>query len=368
LTWVNANTGDLWFSWANSERANAPLEWSKPSVLPSPSNLNHSPVIVADATGRIVIAYAVAINEERGIYLTQSTDLGVTWLAPQQAFDAVEADWDRVDQPKLTFTDDGALHLLFSQYLAHGDESTALLHYSKSMNGGTTWSTPEQVSTEPVQWSSLASISQSGLHRLWQQNSGTITSTYHQVSYDGGATWMAPAKVSAGDTLTSAPSIAPDWLGNIHLLQSSVSDFQYIEEWLWSNDQWQLVESKKIALPQQNAVSSIAAGVTTNGGLHAIFLEETFDEEGKLESTLTGMQRSLELSIAYSPATSAITAPQPQATGVETPVTEANITPVSPLAGLQDTPPGINRNAVGLALVIIVVLVILVTLLPNRRK
>lgn len=368
LTWVNASTGDLWFSWANSERANIPLEWTKPVVLPSPSDVNDSPSMVVDASGRIVVAYAVTINENRGIYVTQSTDLGVTWLSPQQAFDAVEADWDRIDQPKLTFTKDGVLHLLFSQYPARADADTGKLYYSQSTNGGTTWMAPEEVTPNPVKWSTIATVAGQGLHRFWQEENRSVTSTYHQISPDNGSTWNASVLVSSQDTLSSIPSVASDWMGNIHLLQTSLDEFEYLYEWSWSNGRWQLLETMKISIPTQNTVSTVLANITANGKLYAVLQSELKNENDELESEITGLDRSLDLSAKPPSFTALITAPQAAALPVETPLPEATAVGPSPLDGLEDTSPVLNRNVVGLVLVVLVVLVILVMVIPSKKK
>ena len=368
LTWVNSDTGDLWFSWANAERANIPLEWTKPGSLPSPSDVNDSPSIVVDASGRIMVAYAVAINENRGIYITQSTDLGATWSSPQLAFDAVESDWDRVDQPKLTFTDDGVLHLLFSQYSARAEEDAGTLYYSQSTDGGTTWTTPDEVTPNPVKWSAITAVPGQGLHRFWQEQNRLVTSTYHQTSSDNGVTWSTSVLVSSEDTVASAPSIAPDWMGNIHLLQTSLDDFEYLHEWLWSNGRWQLVETRKISSAGQNPIASVYASVTASGNLYAILQSELKDENDQVDSQIMSLGRSLDLTGAPLPSSALIAAAQPTAVTIDVPDIEATATGISPLAQLQDTSPRVNRNAVGLALVLIVVLVILVLVIPSRKK
>jgi hypothetical protein len=368
LTWVNANTGDLWFSWANSARANIPLEWAQPVILPSPSDVNESPSMVVDAAGRIVVAYAVAINENRGIYVTQSTDLGATWSPPQLAFDAVEADWDRIDQPKLTFTEDGVLHLLFTQYSARMEEETGTLYYSQSADGGTTWSVPFEVTANPVKWSTIASVPGQGLHRFWQEVNRSVTSTHHQVSTDGGLTWSAPVLVSSEDTLSSVPSVVPDWTGNIHLLQTSLDEFEYLHEWSWSNSRWQLVETRKISIPTQNTISTVHANLTANGKLYALFQSEHKDANDELESEITGLGRSLELSGTPPLFSTLITAPRTAVLTNETPVLEVTAVGPSPLDGLEDASPVLNRNVVGLVLVVLVVLVILVLVIPSKKK
>ncbi len=140
LVWINENTGDLLFSWANSNRANIPLEWTEPIILPSPSKLNASPDILVDASGQIVVVYAITINENRGLYLTRSNDLGKTWSAPIKVFDAISSDWNGIDQPQIALTGDGTLHLLFHQVSALGSLHTEGLYYSQSKDGGLTWS------------------------------------------------------------------------------------------------------------------------------------------------------------------------------------------------------------------------------------
>jgi hypothetical protein len=112
---VDGTNGDILFSWANLDQASKPSAWEASKVLPSPSQLNSSPDIVVDAAGRIVIVYAVPLNENRGIYLAQSTDNGFTWSSYSQVFDGVASEWDIVDSPKITLSGDGNLHVLFTR-------------------------------------------------------------------------------------------------------------------------------------------------------------------------------------------------------------------------------------------------------------
>jgi hypothetical protein len=141
LSWVNQQTGDLLFTWANSERANIPVEWVQPALVSSSSALTNSPDILVDSSDRIVIAYAITLNENRGIYLVQSTDVGETWSEPIRVFDAVAANWDMVDRPKLAVTEDGKLHILFTQYSLLGNQQPIGAYYSVNslFNGMKSW-------------------------------------------------------------------------------------------------------------------------------------------------------------------------------------------------------------------------------------
>lgn len=367
LTWADDANGDLLFSWANSARANITLEWSEPVVLPSASDYNTSPSIVVDAAERIVIAYAVPINENRGIYITQSTDLGVTWLPPLLAFDAIAAEWDRVDQPTLAFTDNGALHLLFTQYPARLDETSGNLYYSQSSNGGASWSQAESVSEHTVEWSHLLTAPQQVVHRFWQEKDKFVTSSFHQVSQDGGTTWSAADKISSIDSLTSVPSISLDWEGNVHLLQVTVDDLEYLNEWQWSANGWHLVETKKIAASTEDKVSEVGTGVTSNGELLAVLHTEFANAEDEPESQITSFHRALELAPAPEPFI-ALIAPLANLAEAATPEIGITATAESPLAGLEDGSAPLSRNTIGLILVILVVAVIVVTVIPRRKS
>jgi hypothetical protein len=148
--------------------------------------------MLVDASDRILIAYAITLNEQRGVYVIQSSDLGSTWSSPVRAFDATAVNWEMVDQPKLAVTEDGRLHILFTQYTLLGGQKAVGLYYSQSTDGGLTWTSPQMVNQNPVEWSEIESFQQT-LHRFWQEKDQSVTSTYHQISSDGGMTWSQSA-------------------------------------------------------------------------------------------------------------------------------------------------------------------------------
>ena len=130
ISWVDGGSGDLLFSWANSEGANLASNWEAPSGLPSPSKLISSPDIVIDGTGKIVVVYAIPLNEGRGIYIVQSTDSGKSWSAPVRVFDAASARWEKTGDPKINLSADGVLHLVFSRNSVRTGQPVGL-YYSR---------------------------------------------------------------------------------------------------------------------------------------------------------------------------------------------------------------------------------------------
>ena len=367
LSWVNQQTGELLFSWANAERANIPLEWITPIVVSSPSQLTNSPDMLVDASGRIMIAYAITLNEGRGIYVTQSTDVGATWSAPVRVLDAVSADWQMVDQPKIALTEDGILHILFTQYTLPGSQQAVGLFYSQSTDGGLTWAAPQAVSESSVDWSEIIAFQES-LHRFWQEDNkaGTPT-TYHQISTDGGITWNSPARLPNDFTTISKPTVSIDWTGKIHLLQVIQDDTRTLQEWEWNNDEWQLAETRKLALSKQLAQIGITSGITSGGNLYAVLQLENAVEQGT-ETSLLDSSRSLALTETALPSQAFI--PTPVEALPPTAIANLQITPtqLSPLASLPETQSSLSKNIVGLLLIGFVVFLTVVLTLPRRNK
>jgi hypothetical protein len=364
LTWIDGNTGDILSSWAKAERAQFPREWSVPMVLPSPSGTNDSPAMIVDASGRMVVVYAVAINESRGIYLTQSTGLGAQWGTPQLVFDAAAAGWDRVNQPRLALTENGVLHVLFSRYPARLEEESASLYYSQSADGGVNWTVPELVSEQVVEWSYLAAAPQNGLHRFWTEDDDIL----HQYSQDGGITWSPQTTVSDAGLPTSHPAVDVDWESNVHLLQTNSDDVEYMDEWLWSTGRWRLVETKKISVPKKDEITRVQTGVTANGKLYALLHFTYINTDEEIESELISLDRTVELSTESPPFTALVNVPLEPISTAGPSVVQPESTQTSPLVGLDEPPPVATKNAVGLALVIVVVAVILVTVIPRKRQ
>jgi hypothetical protein len=366
LSWVNPHTDELLFSWANSERANTPVEWAAPVILSASSTQVSSPAMLVDATDRIAIAYAVTLNEERGIYVTQSIDSGETWSAPVNVFDAVSEGWEMVDRPRLALTTDGTLHVLFTRYALIGSPQPVGLYYSRSEDGGTTWLAPETVSEQPVHWSEMVAY-QGVLHRLWQETNHLATSTNHQISLDGGVTWASPVGIPGDADISSSPSVTMDPAGRIHFMQVIKQDVYVFQEWEWSDERWHLVESRKVSTQDLNSPVVVEGGITSDGVIYSLLQFEGQQTNG-IETNLMSMSRSLELNGEEQPGFAVISTPSVSSTPTIGPDALATPTTLSPVAGLSDPRPRINRNMVGFVLIVIVVLFILVVTVPRRSK
>jgi hypothetical protein len=367
LSWVNQSTGQLMFSWANSERADISGEWIPPVVVSSSSQLNNSPDMLVDASDRIVIAYAVTLNEERGIYVVQSADRGATWSTPLRAFDAVSANWEMIDQPKLTVSEDGALHILFTQYTLLGGQRAVGLYYSQSRDGGVTWSAAEMVNQHAVEWSDIAVFKQT-LHRFWSENDQSVILTYHQVSSDGGLTWSPPTVLRGNPGIASKPAVSLDGSGNVHLLLLVWEDGYFLQEWDWTGENSQLVESRKLGILPEPSPMTIESGITANGNIYALIQYEKLLPSNEVETRILNLSRALELTEPAQPFLASVSTPS--TTSIHTPVAEVQSTPILdvPLVPVDNTQSQTVKNIVGFILIVSIVLVILYLTIPNRKK
>lgn len=368
LTWVNKNTGDLMFSWANSSRANIPSEWTVPLVVPSPSSVNSSPDILVDALNHVVIAYAVTLNEERGIYMVYSNDVGDTWSSPIQVFDAVSAGWEAADRPKLSLTGDGRLHVLFTRYSVLGGQTANGLFYSQSDNGGGTWSAPGIISEQTILWSGIAGTNAQEVHRLWQEKDRAATVAYHQLSRDGGATWESPVKISSVDAFVTEPALTMTGSGNLHFLQLVAADVPYFQEWGWSGDRWRTLNIREINVKDHSVPVSVNAGITSGGVLSAFLLFERDDPIDGYTNQLMNTFRVLEAAESARFAPIAVL-PSPETAPL--PIVPIELQPTAtsaPPLGIQEVPPPLNKNVLGLVLLGVVVVTLLIFTIPGRKK
>ena len=364
LVWSDENNGDLLFSWANSGKANSSAEWEKVRDLPSPSQWTSSPDILVDAAGTIVIVYAVPINEKRGIYMIQSTDKGTTWSSPITVFDAESAGWVMVNHPKVALDVDGRLHLLFTNYSGLSNQPDGL-YYLQSSDGGNTWSAPDVVSEGSVVWSAISSYDGRTIHRVWQQNDGSVVANLDQESTDGGATWGKAVNVTGVSNDTTPVALVSNNLGELHLIQlieenvpSYLKEYNLsIQDWRWNGQKWESQPHQTIEIKGDRAHYSIAAGISSKGYISVSLLAGYYDLEDELKNEIYNIGRTLSDFNVNAPPFSAVIANPNEATISTTPVeVQSNSSPEpTPYPSVSGNAPStLSKNLVGILLVLLV--------------
>lgn len=359
VVWVDQQNGSLIYSAVNSDRAGLRTEWTDPREIPTMTRLNSSPDVLVDSSGAVLVAYAAPFNEGRGIYLVEGVGRDLVWSLPIQVFDAVAAGWDRVDDPQISLTSDGTLHLLFSRVSSDGQQATGL-YYSQSRDGGVTWSLPELIREGSITWSDMVTTDGVALHRLWQENQAGVVSNYHQVSKDSGATWESAIEVTGVLGYVSPVSLAANATGDLHFLRLVQGDSPgflksyelAVEDWQWNGKRWDIKASRAFTIKGDRANLFLSGGLTSTGQLSALVSADYLDLDGQQESQVVGMERQSDVgSLTAEPFSASVMilqAPTPQPTD----------SPVAPLneEALSSEPFSLSqyKNVAGIVLVAVV--------------
>lgn len=320
-TWRDG-TG-LHFAQAGTDR---PAEWSAAVDLAGVAASAIAPTILAAANGDLLIAYAVPLNEQRGIFLLRSEDLGASWSAPVTVFNAEAAGWDMADRPQLAQTADGVLHALYLRRGLPPDAAPLDLGYSRSDTDGRVWSPVESDATAKAEWSRLL-VAGRVLHRLWAETANDRTFIRHVYSPDSGLSWSEPQQI-AGLPADQLPAAALDPLGRPQVVGW---DSGRLLNWQWDGAGWRAGESlATVLLPTGRP----AAAVDATGRL---VVASGATAEGATEE-LYGMARPLDFPSGALP-TPLPPVVTPAPTGTPAPSPTPLPTPTVVISGAQDGGP-----------------------------
>jgi hypothetical protein len=298
LTWRGGQDGQIYFSQADTSQAVVADAWSEPLELPSLKPVGSSPTIFVDQSGKILVTYAIPLNEQRGIYLTSSTDGGFTWSTPITIFDAVQANWDMVDQPRLAQTDANTLHAIWTRASIPGGSGTLSLQYARSTDGGITWSAPQAVVENSVSWSEIVGTGMQTIQRVWQGNNGGNTTLYHEQSLDNGDSWTRTVPVSVFGNVIVSPSLSTDQAGRLHLflIVESGSAQQVMQHWLFDGEKWSTERNLVLPLTENSEYQDLASAISPGGDLSIALVEKVSGQE--IETTqyqLLSSHRTLDI-------------------------------------------------------------------------
>lgn len=379
LSWIDEETGDMLYSWANSDRAVNAAEWASPLVLPSPSQWNGAPDVFVDSAGRIGIVYAVPVNENRGIYMTLSEDKGLTWSSPLRVFDAESAGWQMVGNPEVTLSDDGRLHALFTRY-ATMQEKPVELYYLQSADSGVTWSEPLKVGDGEIMWSEIISYEGNIIHRFWQEEKNSEFANLSQISRDGGVTWENSIDITSVSDSSSVVGLIFDGVQELHFIRLEQDDSLQgtgqikliVHDSRWDGQAWIKEVFQEFTFRGRDAQFSIAGGLTPNGFINICILARYYDEGGDLVNEILSIDRSLGRSNGnLTPIPAEISHPEISVAQTLVPTIVADVpTQLTQLSALEDDSSPVIRNILGLVVFLIAlgVMIFVFSSLAFRKK
>jgi hypothetical protein len=292
--WSDGDAGQIKFAWAGASQAYRLSDWTVARELPSPVAIGSNPDIESFGQDMHYVVYAVPLNEARGVYLTVSEDAGNTWSDSIMVFDAAEAGWDMIDRPEVSVTSDGTLHILFTRFTLPSGRGPLGLYYTRSQDGGLTWSPAETVAEGHLFWSQIQTAGDDVLHRIWQveDTASSRRIIQHQYSLDRGLSWSGLEIISTLH-LAGPVDIDIDSLGRLHLLMTVtyITGEMGLEHWVWSGDQWVLNSSLNLQETEVSDIVSISISVTPDGRLGALYSGNTLSTRIDLTEESSGISQ-----------------------------------------------------------------------------
>jgi hypothetical protein len=267
VMWNDVEGGRIYTSHTGADRAPYAEDWLAPQPLPVQREGAASVDFLVEGAGAIYAAFAVPINEGRGIYLLRSDNLGESWSEPVLVFDAAANQWAMVDRPQLALTKQGHLHLLWTRYALPPHGRAQALMYTRSSDGGLNWSEPQVVVQAPLLWSQITAVAGGRVLRHWQEAAGDRVMLWQEATAHDGLNWSYTT-TAANAAAAGAPTLVEDAAGRLHLVYQDGSRLHYR---FWNGERWAQAESLVLGRTAVADVSSLAAAIISDGNLAVVF-------------------------------------------------------------------------------------------------
>jgi hypothetical protein len=277
VTWTDDQAGRLYLGQTGITRGLFSEDWIIFQPIPLVGDGISSPELIVDSNGVIYVAYAVPINEGRGIYVMRSGDLGRSWSEPIRAFDGEAAGWTIVDRPQLALAGGQDLHMMWVRDSLTAGAGPHALAYARSDDSGMSWSEPQVVVEAPLAWSRIASVGDSVIHRLWQVIEHDRSTLWHETSTDGGLTWSHGTLIVTLSIANRVVQLSQDPAGQLHVLYTDDFGIQYR---FWNGTAWLHEEGLALSPPGLGGLDSLALTVTADDSLSAVYVDVHVKQEG----------------------------------------------------------------------------------------
>lgn len=203
------------------------------------------PRIYASSRWGLQVIYPAWEDVERGthdgnVYYMRSQDDGETWSIPVQLSSVAGSGGANTSHPSLVESDAGTTHAVWFEAEAP-DWRGSVVYYSRSDDGGVSWSTPEEIGrrTGDERWASMPEIiklNDSEVHITWV--CGINAYRCHRWSQDDGKSWSS-TNHEFGDMLSLAgwDTLVVDGSGRLYWIMQ-LREPGAIYSSYWTGRQW----------------------------------------------------------------------------------------------------------------------------------
>jgi hypothetical protein len=206
LAWYDDTPGNWEIVYSKS--TDGGITWSAPVNVSNNTAGSYTPKIAVEAGGTIHVVWQDWTPGNSEIFYSKSTDGGITWSAP------VNVSNNAGNQMSQTIAVDAGII-----YLAWWDSGNREIFYSNSSDGGFTWSTPVNASnTAGNSVEPAIAVDAGTIYLAWADDTPGNREVLYSKSIDGGGTWSASVNVSNNSGVSQFPSIAIDSSNNLHVV------------------------------------------------------------------------------------------------------------------------------------------------------
>jgi hypothetical protein len=268
--------------------ANAQLPFSAPKNVSNNSDFSFTPQTAADSTGNVFIVWEDDTSNNSNILFSRSSDGGVTFSAPMNLSNSKRFPFD----PRIAVDSHGGINVVWND----GGPGNLDILFSRSTDGGLTFSPPLNVSHDPDSSAApqIATDSAGNIFVAWESDSGVLGVLFSR-SVDGGVTFSAPLMVSTNTGGSISPRLAVDLAGNVNFVWEddilSSSDISFSR----SQDHGQTFSSPKSLAHNVGNSNSAQINVDLTGNINVVWEN---DSPGNFDVFFT---RSIDGGLNFSP-------------------------------------------------------------------
>jgi hypothetical protein len=261
VVWSGGTAGEIFHSWAYARDLGGGQRWNEATRVSPPSMLGQSPDIVADPRDNdLYVLYTLPFNEQRGVYLSTSTDAGQSWQTPVKVFDAAAAGWDSAAGARLALdAENNLLHAVWLRRALPGQTQPQEVYYASSRDGGKTWTAPLKLAEGMVTGAQVIVPARGQVYLAWCQTDAIGPSVRGQFSPDGGQRWTAPAQINQFEQVSCPVSLATDGLGQMYLagMRGGAGNESVLLTARWNGQAWTAPETDRLG--QRTHPDNVAA-------------------------------------------------------------------------------------------------------------
>ncbi len=189
------------------------VTFSTPKNLSNNAGTSQGAQIAVDSSGNINVVWEDNAPGQYDIFLSRSSDGGATFSTPRNLSTNTGTSFN----PHIAVDSSGNINVVWE------DNTPGLLDvfFSRSSDGGTTFSTPRNLSNNNTATSlhpEIAVDSSGNINVVWEDNAPGQYDIFISRSTDGGATFSTPKNVSSNTGWSLEPQIALDPRGNINVV------------------------------------------------------------------------------------------------------------------------------------------------------